>query len=82
MAASVSGEERAAPAPIKSGVYRADDQEFSSTRTIVLKSGCGTIVLSSSVNVFKLNAGDRAFLFGLVDRLDEYEHERKPESEK
>ena len=41
------------------------------SRTISLASG-GTITVSASIDVFKLSPSDRAFVFGLIDKLAEY----------
>jgi hypothetical protein len=41
-------------------------------RTVTLKSG-GTLTLVASVDLFSLNADDRQFVFGLIDKLAEYE---------
>jgi len=47
-------------------------------RTVTLKSG-GTLTVSASLDVFKLSAADRSFLFGLIDKLEEYESANKEE---
>ncbi|MGE5646115.1 MAG: hypothetical protein ACM336_10020 [Acidobacteriota bacterium] len=41
------------------------------TKTVRLRSG-GSVTLSASIDVFALGAEDRAFVFGLIDRLREY----------
>jgi hypothetical protein len=43
------------------------------SRSVDLKSG-GTLTVSASMDVFKLNAEDRTFVFGLIDKLEEYEN--------
>jgi hypothetical protein len=42
------------------------------SRTVSLRSG-GTLTVSASMDVFKLSVSDRGFVFGLIDKLDEYE---------
>lgn len=49
-----------------------------SSRAIKLKSG-GTLTLSASLNYLSLSPSDRKFFGDLIDRLDEYEQEAKPE---
>lgn len=51
-----------APTPIPSGT----------SRTVTLKSG-GTLTVTASMDVFKLNPSDRIFVFSLIDKLSEYE---------
>ena len=41
-------------------------------KTVQLKSG-GTLTVSATVDMFGISAEDRAFLFGLIDKLNEYE---------
>lgn len=41
-------------------------------RVVTLKSG-GTLTVSATLDVFKLSAADRTFVFGLIDKLEEYE---------
>jgi hypothetical protein len=43
-------------------------------RVVSLKSG-GTLTLSASIDLFKMSSSDRTFVFGLIDKLDEYEKE-------
>jgi hypothetical protein len=39
---------------------------------VQLKSG-GSLTLAASIDLFSLSAEDRAFVFGLIDRLQDYE---------
>jgi hypothetical protein len=48
------------------------EQPGGTSRSIQLKSG-GTLTISASLDLFSLNPADRTFVFGLIDRLDEYE---------
>ena len=48
------------------------------SRTVKLKSG-GTLTVTASIDVFKLNATDRAFVFALIDKLSEYDDNRDDE---
>ena len=48
------------------------------SRSIELKSG-GTLTLSASLDLFSLNPADRAYVFGLIDKLDEYEKQNATE---
>lgn len=41
-------------------------------RTVNLSSG-GTLTISVSLDVLRLSASDRTFVFGLIDKLEEYE---------
>ena len=50
----------------------SDVQPSGTARSIKLKSG-GTLTISASLDLFSLNPADRTFVFGLIDRLDEYE---------
>ncbi len=59
------GEEPAPPQPITSPPH-------GSVKTLELKSG-GTLTLSISVDVFSMSSEDRKFVFGLIDRLQEYQ---------
>lgn len=43
-----------------------------SVKTLDLKSG-GKLTLAISVDVFSMSAADRQFVFGLIDKLQEYE---------
>lgn len=43
------------------------------TKTVELKSG-GTLTVSGTFDPFSLNSADRAFVFGLIDKLDEYQN--------
>ncbi len=58
---------RAQPQPAQS--RPGEDPELS--RTVRLRSG-GTITLTATVDLFNLDAGDRRFLFDLIDRLRAY----------
>lgn len=49
----------------------ANSSSGGTTKTIDLKSG-GSLALMISVDVFKLDSSDREFVFGLVDKLNEY----------
>ena len=60
----------------ESATLPVTDQPNGATRTVSLKSG-GTLTLSASVDLFTLGAEDREFVFGLIDRLTEYETEEK-----
>ena len=42
------------------------------SRAVSLQSG-GTLRLSASIDLFKLSAADRNFVFGLIDKLEAYE---------
>lgn len=42
------------------------------SRTVRLRSG-GTVTVSASLDLFSLDAGDRRFVFDLIDKLREYE---------
>jgi hypothetical protein len=44
------------------------------TRSVIL-SGGGTVALTVSVDLFSLGKDDREFVFGLIDRLQQYESE-------
>jgi hypothetical protein len=46
-------------------------QNAGATRTIRLSSG-GTVTVTASVNFLALNAADRAFVFDLIDKLNDY----------
>lgn len=46
-----------------------------STKTIQLHNG-GTLTLTVSVDVFTMSSDDRNFVFGLIDRLREYESQK------
>ena len=46
-------------------------------RKVTLKSGAGEIALyTDGVNVLTLSAEDRAFLFGIIDKIDDYERQQ------
>lgn len=47
-------------------------QPGGTTRTVTLKSG-GTLTVSAALDVFSLLPADREFVFGLIDKLKEYE---------
>lgn len=52
-----------------------EDPEATSSgtaRTVSLQSG-GTLTISVSLDVLRLSASDRLFVFGLIDKLEEYE---------
>ena len=51
-----------------------NDSSQGTSRTIILKSG-GKLTLTVSVNIFELEKGDRDFVFSLIDKLKDYEHE-------
>lgn len=44
------------------------------SREVQLRSG-GTLTIAASIDLFQLNPDDRAFVFGLIDKLDAYEKE-------
>lgn len=44
-------------------------------RSVALKSG-GTLTLSASAKFMSLSSADRNFVFGLIDKLEEYEGEK------
>ncbi|HLN98649.1 MAG TPA: DUF5343 domain-containing protein [Pyrinomonadaceae bacterium] len=46
------------------------------SKTLTLKSG-GELTLSLSVNLFELIGGEREFVFGLIDKIQEYEGTEK-----
>lgn len=50
------------------------------TRSVVL-SGGGTVALTVSVDLFSLGKDDREFVFGLIDRLQQYEGEHPSDGE-
>lgn len=47
------------------------------SRSISLSSG-GTLTISATLDLFSLNPTDRTFVFGLIDKLDEYEKANPP----
>ncbi len=49
------------------------------SKTTQLKSG-GTLTLSATLDLFALNSTDRQFVFGLIDKLDEYERSANTET--
>ena len=55
------------------GVFIVEDSN-ASTHSVALSSG-GKMTLSITANPFKMSAKDREFVFGLIDRLQEYEKE-------
>ena len=48
----------------------------STSRTVTLKSG-GKLSLSLEANLFDLNSSDREFVFGIIDKLQEYEKSKE-----
>jgi hypothetical protein len=48
-------------------------------RSVRLKSG-GTLTLSASTKFMALSSADRNFVFGLIDKLEEYETANSPDS--
>jgi hypothetical protein len=50
------------------------------SRTVRLQSG-GTLTLSATLDLFKLNSGDRKFVFDLIDQLEGYEQPTQPTRE-
>lgn len=63
--ADSGGEVDAPPAP-------PQDEPQGTKKTIQLKRG-GSLTLSLAVNILELKGDDRAFVFELIDRLEEYE---------
>ena len=57
-----------------------EEQTQGTSKTIELKSG-GKLTLIVSVNVFDLQASDREFVFGMIDKLQEYEEKKQKASE-
>lgn len=49
-----------------------DTAPSGTSRAITLKSG-GVLTLSASLDLFSLSPDDRSFVFGLIDKLEEYE---------
>jgi hypothetical protein len=47
--------------------------ETSGTSRVIQLSSGGTLTLSASIDLFKLNPSDRKFVFELIDKLDAYE---------
>jgi hypothetical protein len=52
----------------------SDTPSKGTKKTIVLQSG-GQLSIALSVDLFELSKGDREFVFGLIDSLQEYESE-------
>lgn len=52
-------------------------QAGGTARSIALKSG-GTLTISATLDLFSLNAGDRTFVFELIDKLDDYVKQNPP----
>jgi len=71
---------RRADEDVDNGYDDPDEQEdqggprrkIGETRIVNLKSG-GTLMVSVSTNFVALSAADRSFVFGLIDKLEEYE---------
>lgn len=51
------------------------------SRTVVLRSGAGAVVLTVTTDLLRLTPADREFVYGLIDKLAAYEAalERTPE---
>lgn len=49
-----------------------ETQQSGTARTVNLQSG-GTLTISVSLDVLRLSSSDRQFVFGLIDKLEEYE---------
>jgi len=64
--------------PSDEGAEEDDDEgeeaqpSSGTARTVNLSSG-GTLTISVSLDVLRLSASDRQFVFGLIDKLEEYE---------
>jgi hypothetical protein len=54
------------------------DSAAGESRTVTLRSG-GTLTLSASTKFMALSSSDRTFVFGLIDKLEEYEKENPAE---
>jgi hypothetical protein len=59
------------PAPAEK-LPKAVEAGAAVSRRVELKSG-GTVTLTASLDLFELSAEDRAFVFEMIDRLQEYE---------
>jgi hypothetical protein len=55
-----------------------DPPSAGESRSVTLKSG-GTLTLSASTKFMALSSADRNFVFGLIDKLEEYEKENPTE---
>jgi hypothetical protein len=60
------------PAAGERPAKEAESAAAAVSRTVQLKSG-GSLKLAASIDLFSLSAEDRAFVFGLIDRLQDYE---------
>jgi len=54
--------------------------DVGTSKTVALQSG-GTLTLTLSVNVFELQGTDREFVFGMIDKLQQYEGKKTATSE-
>ncbi len=77
----VTGKRRAAPRPVVAPQSSAPQTPpagpAGDSYTVDLRSG-GQVVLSCSVNIFRLDAQDREFVFNLIDRLRSYQEADPP----
>jgi hypothetical protein len=62
----------AAASGAKGGATGTPGKPEGTSRSVSLSSG-GTLTLSATLDLFALNASDRAFVFGIIDKLEEYE---------
>lgn len=60
------------PKPTTPSLDPAQNSSVAEQRTVQLKSG-GTLTISCSTTFMELSREDRAFVFGLVDQLDDYQ---------
>jgi hypothetical protein len=49
-----------------------EDKPSGTSKSVSLASG-GTLTLSATLDLFALNSADRQFIFGIIDKLEEYE---------
>ena len=57
-------------------VFLADSPKAESVHSVHLESG-GTLTISITANPFKMPVEDRNFVFGLIDKLQEYEAQHR-----
>jgi hypothetical protein len=61
-------------------VPKSDDKQIipasGTARVVTLTSG-GTLTISVSLDLLRLSAADRQFVFGLIDKLEEYEQKKE-----
>lgn len=63
---------RAGSLPHQAPITQSEQAIAGTAKTVHLGSG-GTLTLSATLDLFALNSSDRQFVFGLIDKLDEYE---------